>query len=77
MSKQKQLLIKLTQEEYELLARKKGLLTWKQLLFRVAREKAWRIEELEYHLGRIISIFPEAREVLEEAKRKILKLMRD
>ena len=71
--------IALSDEEYELLRRRKEKLglTWKQLLFRILREEAWRIEELEYHLDRIVAIFPEAREVLEEARRKILELMRD
>jgi|GEM_PF-3143045 len=65
--------ISLSEEEHELLRKLKSDLTWKQLLMRVAKDKAWRIEEAEYYLNKIIAIFPETKNEVEALRKKIKK----
>jgi len=64
------------EDEYRWLKRHKGKLTWKELLLRIAHKDApWRLEEVEYHLDRVVQIVPEAREAVEQLKSNIKRII--
>jgi len=68
--------INFKEDEYKWLRRHKGKLTWKELLLRIAHKDApWRLEEVEYHLDRIVQIVPQAKAEIEQLKSNIKRML--
>jgi len=75
--KEIRIMVRLDPHDYKLLKKHKGCLSWRSILFRCAvGDLAWRLEELNFHLDRIASLFPKLGDVVEEFRKKLLGKLR-
>jgi len=74
---QVKILIRLDPRDHELLKKHKGCLSWRSILYRcVLRDLSWRLEELDFHLNRIVALFPELKDIVEEFREKLLSMIK-